>query len=76
VIDPTVKSEIVAQLDKLNEGQQRQVLKFARSLEAPQGRGVPGKDLLIFAGAIDMGDLQTMQHFIDSDCEQVDADGW
>jgi hypothetical protein len=70
MIDPILRNEIFAQLDKLDERQQRQVLKFARSLEAPRIRGVPGKDLLAFAGAIDMSDLQTMQHFIDADCEQ------
>jgi hypothetical protein len=40
----------------------------------PEGRH--GKDLLYFAGGINIDDLSLMTQAIERDCEQVIADDW
>ncbi|MGO9270547.1 MAG: hypothetical protein ACLQOO_09895 [Terriglobia bacterium] len=54
-----VRDQIVEEIDRLNDPQQRQLLEFARRLAAPAAR--PGRDLLRFSGSIDPGDLEAMQ---------------
>jgi hypothetical protein len=76
MIAQTLESEIREQLDQLPPRQQRQVLEFARSLVATQIRGVPGKDLLHFAGSIDAEDLNAMKQAIDEGCEKIDLNEW
>ncbi|MFQ5851497.1 MAG: right-handed parallel beta-helix repeat-containing protein [Candidatus Binatia bacterium] len=55
-------------------------LKYNRlhtqSLDSSQPKGVAGKQLLHFAGAIDADDLQMMTDVIEAGCEQVDLDEW
>jgi hypothetical protein len=48
-----IRDQIVEQVDRLNDPQQRQLLEFARRLAAPAA--VPGRDLLRFSGSIDQG---------------------
>jgi hypothetical protein len=38
--------------------------------------GIPGKDLLQFAGLIDPDDLALMRQAIEEDCGRVDLDEW
>ena len=50
---------------KIRVEQQRQVLEFARVLaKARRDDGVPGKDLLRFAGTIDSEDITTIEQTI------------
>ena len=72
----TLEAEIRKQLDQLPPEQQRQVLEFARSLVATRIRGVPGKDLLRFAGVIDTEDLNIMKQTIEEGCEKIDLNEW
>ncbi len=70
----TVKDKIMEQVDRLTDPQQRQVLDFARRLAAPSG--VPGRDLLRFAGSIDPADLEAMSQAILEGCEDVKPNRW
>ncbi|HOT90141.1 MAG TPA: hypothetical protein PLJ78_02150 [Anaerolineae bacterium] len=38
--------------------------------------GIPGKQLLHFAGIISLDDLQLMQRAIQADCEVLDRNEW
>jgi hypothetical protein len=76
MVAQTLASAIREQLDRLPPEQQRQVLDFARSLVAAQVRGVPGKELLRFAGSIDADDLKTMKQAIEEACETIDPHEW
>jgi hypothetical protein len=67
----TLEAEIREQLNQLPVEQQRWILEFARSLVAARVRGVPGKTLLRFAGAINTDDLTAMKQAIEEGCEQV-----
>lgn len=72
MVNQSIQEENRNQLDKLPLEQQVQVLDFARALIKPEGR--PGKDLLNFAGGINLDDLSLMTQGIERDCEQVNAD--
>ncbi len=71
----TLEQEILSHLHTLALPQQREVLAFVRTLAATPV-GVPGKELLAFAGAIEPHDLAALQHAIDEGCEQVNLDEW
>jgi len=74
--NPSVEKEIINQLNKLSSQQQQQVLDFARFLAMTKPVGVPGKELLRFAGAIPADDLNLMAQAIKEGCEQVDLNEW
>ncbi len=71
-----VVDKVIEQLQKLPAEMQWRVFEFTRALAASAPHGVPGHQLLQFAGAIPLDDLQLMQQAIDDGCEVVDADGW
>jgi len=71
----TLEQEILSQLHTLALPQQREVLTFVRTLAAAPV-GVPGNELLAFAGAVDVHALAALQQAIDEDCEQVNVDEW
>ena len=71
-----VMDRVVDQLRVLPNELQWRVLEFTRSLAASMPHGVPGGQLLQFAGAIPANDLQLMRQAIEQGCEQVDSNGW
>lgn len=76
MLNPSLEKEIIAQLGKLPLEKQQQVLHFVRALTIAKPLGVPGKDLLRFAGAIESNDLQDMARVIEEDCEKVNLNEW
>jgi len=53
------------------------VLEFAHKLLKTEVKGIPGKQLLPFAGSISPEDLQIMGETIKQDCEQfIDINEW
>ncbi len=73
MIDTSIKDNLIAQLDKLPHDLQLRVLDFAKTLVP---RGVEGKSLLRFGGAIRGDDLQLMAQAIEEGCEKVDSSEW
>jgi len=71
-----ITTQVMQQLETLPENLQRQVLEFVQALQVLARRGIPGKQLLQFAGAIPPRDLELMRQAIDEECEQVDLDEW
>ena len=67
---------VVEQMLVLPDDVQRQVLNYLQDLRATLHRGIPGKQLVQFAGLITPEDLDQMQQAIERDCEQVDDDEW
>jgi hypothetical protein len=74
--DTSAEKEILDEIHKLGKDQQQEVLEFARSLARSRLAGSPGKNLLRFAGTIDMDDLQKMTEVIHADCEKIDPNEW
>jgi len=68
--------KVVEQLKSLPYDLQRQVLEFTRVLALSVPRGVAGKQLLQFAGAIPLSDVDLMREAVEQGCEQVDANEW
>lgn len=71
----SIVEAVVEQIKALPENLQLRVLRYARTL-APRPAGVPGSQLLRFAGAIGSDDLRVMQEVIEQGCERIDADEW
>lgn len=71
-----LEKEIVSQIGKLPAEKQEEVLRFVQTLMPAPRRGVSGKELLRFSGAIESSDLSLMAATIDEDCEKVNADEW
>jgi len=74
--DLSIKQEIVRELDRLPIELQRRVLDFTQALVLSLPKGVPGKQLLRFAGILESEDAQAMTQAIEAGCEQVDVNEW
>lgn len=75
-MDRPIVDKVVEQLKDLPQELQWRVLEFARALARSTPRGVPGQELLRFAGAISPDDAKLMRETIERGCEQVDANEW
>jgi hypothetical protein len=75
-MDTSILNEVVEQLRVMSPSLQQQVLDFARTLTGSIVQGVPGSQLLHFAGTIQASDLELMRQAIEHDCEQVDLNEW
>jgi len=75
-MDTPIVEEVLEQLKALPQELQWRVLKFTRALAQPTPRGIPGRQLLRFAGAIPLDDVRLMREAIERGCEQVDTDEW
>ncbi|NET35387.1 MAG: hypothetical protein F6K19_25745 [Cyanothece sp. SIO1E1] len=75
-MNTSIIDQIVEQLRAMPQPLQWQVLKFVRSLVSDKIQGVPGQQLLRFAGAISSSDLQLMRDVIEQDCERIDLNEW
>jgi hypothetical protein len=69
-------NDILDQLRRLRPDQLRGVLEFTRTLAEQRPAGVPGKELLRFAGTIDAEDLSAMAKAIEEGCEKADLNDW
>ncbi len=72
----TLITQMVEKLNRLPADLQQKVLEFVEMLTVSVQRGVPGRQLLRFAGGIPLGDLQLMRLAIEAGCEQVDVNEW
>ena len=76
MVDPSLHREIFEQLGRLPVDQQRRVLEFVRTLASGEAVGVPGKEILRFAGMFDTADLKEMEKVIQEECERIDLNEW
>ena len=76
MLDPQIRRDLVKQLERLPIELQRKVLEFAHTLTLSLPKGVPGAQLLQFAGTIDIADIQQMQQAIEAECEREDSSEW
>lgn len=71
-----IKEEILREIDHLPLHSQKRVLDFARTLRSTLDQGVPGRELLRFAGILTPGEGKLMNRAIEDACERVDQDEW
>jgi len=77
--DPTLQNDLLNYLGQLGSDDQAKVVDFARTLAGTSKAkklGVPGKELLKFAGTIPHDDLMEMKRVIEEDCERIDPNEW
>ena len=75
-MDTPVIEKVIEQLKGLPHELQWRVLEFTRALALSAPRGVPGRHLLQFVGAVSPEDAQLMSAAIEKGCEQVDPNEW
>ena len=76
---PTVKEQIIDELDRLTPSQQAHLLGVARQLQrTPLPPGTPGEVLIEHMDRFTFapGALDEMMRAIEEDCERIDWDGW
>ena len=61
----SIADQVIEHLKIMPQDLQYQVLEFARNLTSSKIKGVPGKQLLPFAGSIPKEDLQLMSEAIE-----------
>jgi hypothetical protein len=68
--------KVIEQLKDLPHELQWRVFEFTRALAISIPHGIPGQQLLHFAGTISSNDIQLMRKAIEQGCEQVDVNEW
>jgi hypothetical protein len=75
-MDTSTLDKVIEQMKVMPPDLQWQVLEFVRALAGSSSiQGVPGQQLLRFAGTILLDDIDLMREAIE-DCEQVDINEW
>ena len=75
-MDNSIIAKVAEQMEFLPSELQRLVLEFVQTLHTSTPRGVPGRQLLHFAGSIPSEDLRQMHHAVLAECAQVDVNEW
>jgi hypothetical protein len=75
-METPIVEEVIEQLKGLPQELQVRVLEYTRSLAQSAPRGIPGRQLLRFAGVIPLDDVELMSEAIEQGCERVDANEW
>lgn len=65
MIEPAIKKQILDDLDRLTPEQQRRAAEFVRGMALSLPPGVPGRDLLQFAGSLDADSAREMRQAIE-----------
>ena len=75
-MDTPIVDKVIEHLKALPHELQWRVLEFTRALALSTPHGVPGQQLLRFAGTIPPDDVQLIREAIEQGCEQIDANEW
>ncbi len=76
MVSTNLPEQIAEVVEDLDATSRQQVLDFARALQSRQPKGVPGRDLVKFAGTMTTEEADDLQAVIDEGCGQVDPHGW
>jgi hypothetical protein len=73
----SVRRQIEKKLDAMPLKEQRRVLDFISHLDYPYlPPGIPGEDLIKFAGSISAEDAEELTQIIENGCEKIDENEW
>ncbi len=75
-METPIVEEVIEQIKALPQELQRRVLEFTRALAQSTPRGIPGQELLRFAGVIPRDDVRLMSEAIEQGCARVDTNEW
>jgi len=71
MVDAAVKEQILGDLERLSPAMQARAAQLVHGLVSATPRGVPGRDLLRFAGTIDAQSIREMEEAIEDGCERI-----
>lgn len=70
MIPPTIKNQILKDLEQLSPEQQKRAAELVRGLVSPRPQGTPGRELLRFAGTLDHQSAREMMEAIEEGRER------
>jgi hypothetical protein len=76
MLDAAIQSDLLKEVEQLPPLLQRKVVEYAHTLTQTRPRGIPGDQLLDFAGVLSSEDAELMMAAIEADCEQIDPNDW
>jgi hypothetical protein len=76
VIEPTVKEQILKDLDRLSPELQQRALRLVHNLADPLPKGASIEDLMSVAGILDDESAREMIEAIEEGCERIDPEDW
>jgi hypothetical protein len=71
-----VIARVLERMEWLPTDLQQLVLDFVQTLQTSAQQGLPGKEMLQFAGAIPADDIGHMRRVVTVACEQVPVNEW
>jgi hypothetical protein len=76
MVEATIKEQILSDLEQLSPEMQERAAQLVHGLVEAAPRGVPGRDLLRFAGVIDAESIREMEEAIEDGCDRIDPEAW
>ncbi len=76
MIEPTIKEQILRDLDRLSPEQQRKAQQLVHGLVASGMKGASIEDLIPLNGILDKQSAQEMRAAIEEHCERIDPSDW
>lgn len=76
MIKRSITDEVLEELRRLDEGERRRVLEYARSLSATPPHGTTGEALLKHLGVWSEAVADEVADAIEEGCERVNLDAW
>jgi hypothetical protein len=76
MVNPSIKAQILSDLERLSPDKQTRAAELVHGLISPTPKGIPGRDLMRFAGVLDADSGREMIEAIEEGCERVDLDEW
>jgi len=76
MVVPSVKKQILSDLDRLSPAEQEHAAELVHRLVSPLPRGASIEELQQVAGTLDDESAREMMAAIEEGCERVDADEW
>lgn len=67
----SVITQVVEKMSHLPNHLQVKILEYVENLQVSNTRGIPGRQLLRFAGTIPIEELDLMEKAVESDCERL-----
>jgi len=74
--DSTLRDRIMEEVSGLPPPLQQRVLDFVKTLARTTANGVPGKDLVRFAGVLLPEEIAAIARVVEEDYERMDESAW
>jgi hypothetical protein len=76
VIEPTIKEQILKDLDRLSPELQQRALELVHNLVDPLPKGASVEDMIGLGGLFDEESAREIREAIEEHCERIDLNEW